>query len=75
MTSAGKRGSRRVCDRMRQWGKARLVGPGLPGQKKLKRLKLAINSFKKGQIVKKKIKGQIFNKKFVKIAKLKFRIS
>ncbi len=75
MTSAGKRGGRRVCDRMRQWGKARLVGPGLRGQKKLKRPKLAINSFKKGQILKnekRQNKGQISLKKFVKITKLKF---
>jgi len=50
----------------------------LPGPKKLKRPNLAINSFKKGQILKngkRPNKGQISFKKFVKITKFKFRIS
>jgi len=51
---------------------------GLPGPKKLKRPNLAISSFKKGQILKNKKrpnKGQISFKIFVKITRLKFRIS
>jgi len=46
--------------------------------KKIKRPNLAMNSFKKGQILKNEKrpnKGQISLKKFVKITKLKFRIS
>jgi len=51
---------------------------GLPGPNKLKRPNLAISSFKKGQILKNEKrpnKGLISFKKFVKITKLKFRIS
>jgi len=50
----------------------------LPGPKKLKRPNLAISSFKKGQILKNEKrpnKGQISFKIFVKITRLKFRIS
>ncbi len=50
---------------------------GLPGPKKLKRINLAISSFKKGQILKtdkRPNKGQISFQHFVKIAKLKFII-
>jgi hypothetical protein len=46
--------------------------------RKIKRPNLAISSFKKGQILKnekKPNKGQILIKKFVKITKLKLRIS
>jgi len=46
----------------------------LSGSKKFKRPKLTISSFKKGQILKNE-KGQISFKKYVKITKLKFRIS
>jgi len=50
----------------------------LPGSKKLKRPNLAISSFKKGKILKNKkgqIKAKFPSKIFVKITKLKFRIS
>jgi len=50
----------------------------LPGLKKLKRPNLAISSFKKGQILKNEKrpnKGQISFKNFVKITKLKLKIS
>jgi len=46
----------------------------LPGPKKIKRPNLAISSFKKGQILKNE-KRPNFLQKFVKITKLKFRIS
>jgi len=51
---------------------------GLPGPKKIKRTNLAKSSFKIGQILKNEKrpnKGQISFKRFVKITKLKFRIS
>jgi len=44
----------------------RLMGPGLPGPKKLKRQNLAISSFKKGQMLKNE-KGQIKAKFSIKI--------
>jgi len=50
----------------------------VPGSKKFKRPNLAISSFKKGQILKNEKrpnKGQIYFKTFVRITKLKFRIS
>jgi len=55
-----------------------LFFPGLPDPKKLNRLNLAISSFIKGQILKNEKrpnKGQISFKIFVKITRLKFRIS
>jgi hypothetical protein len=56
----------------------KILKAGLPGPNKLKRPNLAISSFKKGQILKNEKrpnKGQISFKKFVKITKLKLRIS
>jgi len=55
-----------------------ICSAGLPGPKKLKGPNLVISSFKKGQILKNEKrpnKGQISLKKFIKITKIKFRIS
>jgi len=59
-------------------GVGRGVRTGLPGPNKLKRPNLALSSFEKGQILKNEKrpkKGKISFKKFVKLTKLKFRIS
>jgi hypothetical protein len=54
------------------------VPSGLPGPKKLKTPNLAISRFKKGQILKNEKrpnKGQSSPKIFVKMTKIKYRIS